>query len=94
MLVPGNRYFALSKVEQLVAQLVDPVKFFVGFSGWGEGQLETELKDGSWMTMPASPEEIFTYGDELWPRLVKRIRGERTISMLKIKHRPDDPSSN
>jgi putative transcriptional regulator len=83
-----------AKVAQLVSQLVDPVKFFVGFAGWGEGQLETELKDGSWLTTPASPEEIFTYGDELWPRLVKKIRGERTISMLKIKHRPDDPSSN
>jgi putative transcriptional regulator len=82
------------KLAQLVGQLVDPAKFFVGFAGWGEGQLEMELKDGLWMTTPASLEEIFTYGDELWPRLVRRIYGERTISMLKIKHRPDDPSSN
>jgi putative transcriptional regulator len=82
------------QLAQLVGQLVDPAKFFVGFAGWGEGQLEMELKDGLWMTTPASLEEIFTYGDELWPRLVRRIYGERTISMLKIKHRPDDPSSN
>ena len=82
------------KLAQLVGQLVDPVKFFVGFAGWGEGQLEMELKDGFWLTTPASLEEIFSYGDELWPSLVKRIHGEQMISMLKIKHKPDDPSSN
>lgn len=82
------------KLSQLVDKLVDPIKFFVGFAGWGEGQLEAELKDGLWLTTPASLEEIFTYGDELWPSLVKRIHGEKMISMLKIRHKPNDTSNN
>ena len=82
------------KLSQLVEQLVDPIKFFVGFAGWGEGQLEAELKEGLWLKSPAAVEEIFTYGDELWPSLVKKIHGEKMISMLKIKHKPNDPSSN
>jgi putative transcriptional regulator len=82
------------KLAQLVRQLVDPVKFFVGFAGWGEGQLETELKEGLWLTTPASLGEMFTCGDELWPSLVKKTHGEKMISMLKIKHKPSDPSSN
>ena len=83
-----------NKLAQLVSQLADPVKFFVGFAGWDEGQLETELKEGFWLTTPASLGEIFAYGDELWPSLVKKTHGEKMISMLKIKHKPDDPSSN
>jgi putative transcriptional regulator len=82
------------KLAQLVGQVVDPVKFFVGFAGWGEGQLETEWKEGFWLTTPASSEEIFAYGDELWPSLVKKTHDEKMFSMLKLKHRPDDPSSN
>jgi len=36
-------------------------KFIVvlGYSGWSPGQLENELKDNAWMTIPASQETIF-----------------------------------
>src|SRR5690606_20862304 len=27
----------------------DEIKFFMGYSGWTEGQLESELKDNTWM---------------------------------------------
>jgi len=37
---------------------------------------------------------VYADGDELWQELVKRIHGEKTLSMLKIRHRPDDPSAN
>jgi putative transcriptional regulator len=83
-----------AKLVQVVEHRVDPVKFFVGCAGWEEGQLEGELEDGSWLWTPASPEKVFTQEGDLWPSLVRRIQGERTLSALKIKHRPDDPSVN
>jgi len=82
------------KLAQLVEQQVEPIKFFAGFAGWDEGQLETELQDGSWLTLPALPEHVFAYGDDLWLRLVGQMLGDKTLSALKIRHRPDDPSNN
>jgi putative transcriptional regulator len=83
-----------AKLVQVVEQRVDPVRFFVGFAGWDTGQLEAELEDGSWLSIPASPEHVFAQEDDLWRKLVKQLLGERTLSMLKIKHRPDDLSVN
>jgi putative transcriptional regulator len=83
-----------AKLARLVEQHVEPVKFFVGFAGWDQGQLEAELEDGSWLTKPGLPEHVFAYGDDLWPKLARQILGERTFAALKIKRRPDDPSSN
>jgi putative transcriptional regulator len=82
------------KLTQLVSRPIEPIKLFAGFAGWGEGQLESELEEGAWLTMPALPEHVFSYGDELWIRLAKQILGERTLSVLKIPHRPEDPSAN
>jgi putative transcriptional regulator len=86
---PGLHYTqAPGKLAQLVGQQVDPIKFFAGFAGWAEGQLETESEDGSWLTLPAMPELVFAYGDDLWLKLAGQILGEKTLSALKIKHRP------
>jgi putative transcriptional regulator len=92
---PGLHYTQEpGKLAQLVEQQVEPVKFFAGFAGWGEGQLEAELEDGSWLTLPALPEYIFAYGDDLWQNLVGQIFGDKTLSALKIRHRPEDPTDN
>lgn len=49
------------------------VRFFAGYSGWGAGQLEDELRQGGWLITDASAEDIFSDCNPLWETLVKRI---------------------
>ena len=35
------------------------VRFFVGYSGWGAGQLEDEISRNGWLTVEATPQIIF-----------------------------------
>jgi putative transcriptional regulator len=41
--------------------------FMLGYAGWGPGQLESELTDNGWLTLPAEDEVIFNTPDsEKW----------------------------
>ena len=46
-------------------------RVFVGYSGWGPGQLEKELQAGAWTIVPADGESLFDIPvEEIWRRLV------------------------
>jgi putative transcriptional regulator len=50
------------------------VRLFLGYSGWGRGQLEGELGTGSWLPAPPSLEVVFGEGGEsAWRRVVRSI---------------------
>jgi putative transcriptional regulator len=50
----------------------EEIKFFVGYSGWGTGQLNEEIDQNSWLvTDKYSPEVIFVEDEEnLWREVV------------------------
>jgi putative transcriptional regulator len=66
-------------------------RVFAGYAGWGPGQLEQELDEGSWLVDPAHPEDVFTDDpEELWGEVVRRKGPEyRLLSTM-----PLDPSTN
>jgi putative transcriptional regulator len=45
-------------------------RVFMGYSGWGPKQLESEMAQGAWIVVPASAERLFeTPVADLWERL-------------------------
>ena len=43
-------------VQELIREPADPLSFFLGYAGWGPGQLEGELNQGGWLVTPATAE--------------------------------------
>ena len=62
MAIPGGLEMTTSKdVLEAIATGAGPRKLLVtlGYSAWGEGQLESELAENSWLTVEADPSVIF-----------------------------------
>jgi len=56
-----------TKVLQDIARGRGPENFLfiLGYSGWGPGQLERELTDSGWLSVPASDDILFHMPDEM-----------------------------
>ncbi|WP_394790802.1 YqgE/AlgH family protein [Rhodoferax sp.] len=62
MTIPGGLEMTTSKdVLEALSTGAGPRRIFVslGYSSWGEGQLESEISDNSWLTVAADPAVIF-----------------------------------
>lgn len=47
----------------------DHMLFTLGYAGWGAGQLEQELQDNAWMTVPATHDLVFlTAPEDMWEK--------------------------
>lgn len=66
-------------------------RVFAGYAGWGPGQLESEIAEGSWIIEPALPEDIFTPDpDRLWSAVLRRKGGAFAV----LAQMPPDPTRN
>jgi putative transcriptional regulator len=51
-----------------------PYRFVVGYSGWGPGQLEAEIRRGSWLEVTMDLELVFrTPWDQMWDRATQHM---------------------
>ncbi len=64
---------------------------YLGYSGWGPGQLEVEMQTGSWITIPADPSIVFEKDPRrIWPDILISLGdGYRHYADM-----PFDPSFN
>lgn len=66
-------------------------RFFVGYSGWGAGQLDAEVDDGAWIVLDGAAEMVFADSDDaLWRQVLRQLGGEYAI----LSTFPDDPRMN
>ncbi len=67
------------------------LRFYVGYSGWEEGQLEKELTTNSWIVADSSPEFIFeTPVDDLWKAVLRKMGKDFAV----VADLPEDPTLN
>ncbi len=91
----------LSDLEDL---LRDPsslsnMRAFIGYSGWAPGQLENEMRTGSWLTQPADSAAMFeTDHRRLWGNILQSFGQDLPLSadmpVVLYTDMPVDPSLN
>ncbi len=78
--MPGIQFAgSVESLRHLADAPPERVRMFLGYAGWGPGQLESELVQGAWLLAPATPELVFEVAwDELWERAVRGLGVEPT----------------
>ncbi len=81
-------------VENLKTGVMNPddVRFFIGYSGWGSGQLSDELSENTWIISDnkLQSEVLQNTPDELWKLVLKNMGGEFKV----MANYPLDPRLN
>lgn len=66
-------------------------RIYAGYTGWGPGQLESELEREDWIVEPAQAEDVFDDEPlELWTRVLERKGGQFRL----LARMPIDPTVN
>jgi putative transcriptional regulator len=67
------------------------IRLFIGYSGWGEGQLDAEITEKTWLTVKATKKLIF-HSDhkEVWKDSIKHLGGDYEMMV----NFPIDPQLN
>jgi len=80
-------------IEMIHANEIDSsrIRFFLGYSGWTNGQLDGEIKEHSWLTVKATQKLIFLDDiDQIWKESLRLLGGEYEM-MINF---PIDPQLN
>ncbi|MDQ1392954.1 MAG: putative transcriptional regulator [Acidimicrobiaceae bacterium] len=71
--------------------VVDAIRVFAGYAGWGPGQLEGEIDAGAWFVVLAEPGDALSGDpDQLWKRVLRRQGGRLAL----VAAYPNEPNLN
>jgi len=69
----------------------EKIRFYIGYSGWSSGQLETEMAEKTWLTVEATRRLIFhPNAEEIWKDSLKHLGGDFEMMV----NFPIDPQLN
>jgi putative transcriptional regulator len=81
----------LDAPPEILAGEVTQMRIFAGYAGWTTGQLEAEIREGSWYVVEAEPGDTFdSRPSNLWRSVLRRQPGELAF----VATCPDDPKLN
>jgi len=67
------------------------IRFYIGYSGWSEGQLNNEMTEKTWLTVKASRKLIFHHKyEEIWKDSLRHLGGDYEMMV----NFPIDPQLN
>ena len=67
------------------------IRFFIGYSGWSDGQLLDEIKEKTWLTVKATRKLVFhNQYTQIWKDSLKQLGGDYEMMI----HFPIDPQLN
>jgi putative transcriptional regulator len=67
------------------------IRFFIGYSGWGTGQLQSEMEEKTWLTVKATKDIVFhSKAEEVWKDSLKHLGGDYEMMV----NFPIDPQLN
>ena len=80
-------------IEQIRIGKIDKnkIRFFIGYSGWGNGQLAEEMNEKSWLTVMANRKLIFNKKtSDIWKEALRHLGGDYEMMV----NFPIDPQLN
>lgn len=88
----GGTFDCVKKLLQENKDNAKHFRFFIGYSGWDKGQLESELEEKSWVVLKNfSNDLILDDGkDDLWKDLMAKMGGKFQV----MANFPRNPSDN
>lgn len=79
--------------EMIKCGLIDSneIRFFLGYSGWGVGQLTNEIEENSWLVLDNVGNDVFSETpQEMWKQILMSLGGDYTL----WANSPADPTLN
>lgn len=95
--ISGNLFIGgtFESVKKLLIENKENAKhfrFFIGYSGWDKGQLESELEEKSWVVLKNFKDDLILDDgkDDLWKDLMAKMGGKFEV----MSNFPKNPSDN
>ncbi len=87
----GGDFDSLTDLHRQNSLSENSLKLYLGYSGWGAGQLHDEIQAGGWILADADSAAVFADSPrELWRRRLRRLGGEFAV----MANFPIDPRLN
>jgi len=93
----GNGLYMGGNLEDLKTHMLtglankENIRFFVGYTGWANEQLEAEMKENSWLVAKGGLiDPLISTETDLWESVLEKMGKKYEI----LKNFPEDPSLN